>query len=156
LYQAAGYKDKDFEDIPVRMPVSLSEELDTKPYVQTAWKKLCQLNGPITTEDQARKYIQFYAYLSSLVDREIARVLLELDRNGYKDDTLIIRISDHGDMAMAHGMQRQKMYNVYRETLNIPMIFSNPNLSPQTTESLSGLVDIMSTLATIAGADPSK
>ena len=58
-------------------------------------------------------------------------------------------------MAMAHGMQRQKMYNVYRETLNVPMIFSNPKLFPKgkTTNSLSSLVDIMPTLATIAGVD---
>ena len=28
--------------------------------------------------------------------------------------TLILRISDHGDMTVSHSYQRQKMYNVYR------------------------------------------
>ncbi len=155
LYEAAGYKDEDFENIPVHMPVSLMENLDTKPYVQTAWKRLCQTNGPILRPEEAKKYIQFYAYLTSLVDQEIVKVLDALDDNGFTPDTLIVRISDHGDMAMSHGMQRQKMYNVYRQSLNIPMIFSNPKMypEPQTTEALSGLIDLMPTLANIAGVD---
>lgn len=155
LYKAAGYKDADFEHIKVKLPVSLHESLDTKPYVQTVWKKMCQGNGPIQTEEKARKYIQFYAYLTSLVDKEINKVLHALDENNLTDDSLIVRISDHGDMGMAHGMQRQKMYNVYRETLNVPMIFSNPKLYPEPleTDSLSGLIDLMPTLATVAGVE---
>jgi len=157
LYQAAGYNDEDFENIKVFLPISINEELDTKPYAQTAWKRLCQANGPIQTEAKARKYIQFYAYLTALVDKEINRVLTTLDNNKLTEDTLIIRISDHGDMSMAHGMQRQKMYNVYRQTINVPMIFSNPKLYPEalTTDSLSSLIDIMPTLATIGGVDKS-
>jgi len=155
LYKAAGYKDEDFDSIPVELPVSIDEDLSTKPTVQTAFKKLCQANGPIKTKEKAKKYIQFYAYLTSLVDKEIAKVLHSLDENGLTDDTLIVRISDHGDMSMAHNMQRQKMYNVYRQTLNIPMIFSNPILFPeaQETHSLSGLIDLMPTLATVAGVN---
>ena len=48
------------------------------------------------------------------------------------------------------------MYNVYRQTLNVPMIFSNPVAfkGGQTTESLSGLIDVMPTLANIVGIEP--
>jgi arylsulfatase A-like enzyme len=58
-------------------------------------------------------------------------------------------------MAMAHRMQRQKMYNVYRETLNVPMIFSNPVAFPeaQTTQAMAGLIDLMPTMADIAGVN---
>ena len=50
------------------------------------------------------------------------------------------------------------MCNVYRETLNVSMIFSNPKLFPKgkTTKSLSGLVDIMPTLATFAIVDKKR
>lgn len=158
LYKQAGYDESDFVHIDVKLPLTVNESLDTKPSVQTAWKELCQLNGPILDEDRAKKYVQFYAYLTSLVDKEIDKVLNALDANNLTDDTLIIRTSDHGDMAMAHGMQRQKMYNVYRETLNVPMIFSNPKLFPEarTTNSLSGLIDIMPTIASIVGVEPDK
>ncbi len=156
LYRAGGYADRDFDKIPVLLPETLNESLDTKPTVQSAWKALCQLNGPINDEKTARKYVQFYAYLTALVDKEINKVLGALSGNGFADDTLIVRISDHGDMAMAHGMQRQKMYNVYRQSLNVPMIFSNPKVfpEPQTTEALAGLIDLMPTLARVAGVDP--
>jgi choline-sulfatase len=152
-YKYAGYRDRDFEDIPVKLPGTLSEKLHTKPTVQKKWRELTQAAGPIKSRGKARKYLQFYAYLTSLVDQEFMRVLEALDRNHFTEKTLIVRISDHGDMAMAHGMQRQKMYNVYRETLNVPMIFSNPRAFPkaQTTQALAGLIDLMPTMADIAG-----
>lgn len=158
LYQQGGYTDADFDQIPVSMPVTLNEDLSTKPFVQSQWKKVCQLNGPIQTEDKARKYVQFYAYLTSVVDKEINKVLNALDDHHYTDNTLIIRTSDHGDMAMAHGMQRQKMYNVYNEALNVPMIFSNPVLfrEPRETDALAGLIDLMPTLANITGVSSDK
>lgn len=152
-YKYAGYRDRDFEDIKVKLPGTVSEKLHTKPTVQKKWRELTQVAGPIKTPAKARKYVQFYAYLTSLVDQEIMKVLNALEDNNFTDTTLIVRISDHGDMAMAHGMQRQKMYNVYRETLNVPMIFSNPRAFPkaQTTQALAGLIDLMPTMADIAG-----
>jgi arylsulfatase A-like enzyme len=156
-YKYAGYRDKDFDDIKVKLPGTVSEKLHTKPTVQKKWRELTQVAGPIKSHAKARKYLQFYAYLTSLADQEIMKVLKALDHNNFTDKTLIVRISDHGDMAMAHGMQRQKMYNVYRETLNVPMIFSNPRAFPkaQTTQALAGLIDLMPTMADIAGVKAS-
>lgn len=152
-YQYAGYEDSAFDKIKVKLPKTLNEILTNKPKVQQKWLELCQAVGPINTEDEARKYLQFYAYLTSVVDKEIEKVLNALDKAGLTEDTLIVRLSDHGDMAMAHGMQRQKMYNVYRETLNVPMIFSNPIAFPkaETTDALAGLIDLMPTIAEIVG-----
>ncbi len=98
-------------------------------------------------------YVRFYAYLNKVVDREIMKVLDALEASGKTKDTLIFRMSDHGEMAMAHGRQRQKMYNVYQETINVPMIFSNPILyrKPEMTDSLGSLIDVLPTLATVAG-----
>ncbi|MBL4704796.1 MAG: sulfatase-like hydrolase/transferase [Flavobacteriales bacterium] len=157
LYKQGGYKDSDFDQIPVALPKTVNESLETKPTVQQVWKNICQATGPINDEEKAKKYVQFYAYLTSVVDKEINKVLDALEENGFTEDTLIVRISDHGDMAMAHGMQRQKMYNVYRQSLNIPMIFSNPILfpEPKMTNSFAGLIDLMPTMANIAGVDTS-
>jgi arylsulfatase A-like enzyme len=50
------------------------------------------------------------------------------------------------------------MYNTYQQTLNVPLIFSNPRLfpKPKSTEALAGLIDLMPTLASFAGVDPSQ
>jgi hypothetical protein len=48
---------------------------------------------------------------------------------------------------------RQKFYNIYRETLSVPLIFSNPRLYPRPvrTDALASLIDVLPTLATIGG-----
>ncbi len=155
LYELGGYKDSDFEGINVKLPTTWNEKLDTKPKIQTTWQTLLQGFGEIKTEEVATNYVKFYAYLTSLVDTEIAKVLKALKANPKTKDALIIRVSDHGDMAMSHGMMRQKMFNAYQQTINIPMIFSHlsdPDMfSGKTTESFAGLIDLMPTIAEIAG-----
>ena len=157
LYQAAGYKNSDFEHLPIEPPSTVNESLDTKPGAQAQFRTLSNLgNGVIDEKDEEkqRQYCQFYAYLCSEVDKQLAKVLDALDaRPGGREDSVIFRIADHGDMAMAHGRQRQKMYNVYQETLNIPFVVSNPRLfkKPETTDALASLIDILPTLATLGG-----
>jgi choline-sulfatase len=45
------------------------------------------------------------------------------------------------------------MFNAYEETINIPLIFANNQLfpAPQTSDSFAALVDVMPTVATLAG-----
>jgi arylsulfatase A-like enzyme len=73
---------------------------------------------------------------------------------GLHDDTLIVRTSDHGEMAMAHGGLRQKSFNVYEESLRVPLIFSNPRLFPEARQSdaLVSHVDLLPTLAALIDA----
>jgi arylsulfatase A-like enzyme len=156
-YQAAGYHDRQFDDLPIEPPATATESLDTKPKAQAEFRVLSnQGNGPIGTDepDLQKKYCQFYAYLCTEVDKQLGKVLDAVAaRPGGLDDTVIFRLADHGDMAMAHGCQRQKMYNVYQETLNVPFIVSNPLLfrERRETDALASLVDVMPTLATLAG-----
>lgn len=157
LYKAAGYHDRAFEDLPIEPPPTVNENLDTKPRAQAEFRALSNAgNGTIGEDDYdlQKGYCQFYAYLCQRADKELGKVLDALyARPDGKDETIVFRISDHGDMAMAHGRQRQKMFNVYRETLNVPFIVSNPRLfeEPAATDSFASLIDILPTLATIAG-----
>jgi choline-sulfatase len=156
-YLAAGYRDSDFAQLPIEPPETVGESLDTKPRAQAEFRVLAnQGNGVIGADDieKQRRYCQFYAYLCKEADAQLGKVLDALEaRPGCREDTVIFRISDHGDMAMAHGRQRQKMFNVYQETLNVPFVVSNPRLFPraETTDSLASLIDILPTLATLAG-----
>ena len=48
-------------------------------------------------------------------------VLLDTLANlGLTDETIVVRTADHGEMAMAHGGQRQKMFNMYQESVIVP------------------------------------
>src|SRR5699024_5700415 len=79
-----------------------------------------------------------------------------VEANGLREDTIIIHVSDHGEMGMSHGGMRQKVFNAYEETMLVPLVISNPGMFPTgvTTDALSSLVDLMPTLATIAGVTP--
>jgi len=67
--------------------------------------------------------------------------------------TIVIRVSDHGEMGLSHGGLRQKLFNAYEETIRVPIVISNPKYFPKPvqTDAIASLVDIMPTLATLAG-----
>jgi arylsulfatase A-like enzyme len=139
------------------------DDLTTKPSIQTVIRNTytttyADNNGisPVPTmldPDDALNYLKFYAYLNYLSDRKLAEIYSYLSTNNMLDNTIIVRIADHGEMGMSHGGLMEKDCNFYRETTNVPIIFSNPVLWPTAVESdaLMGLVDIMPTLMSIAG-----
>lgn len=156
LYQAAGYHDRMFWDLPIDRPPTWDEDLSTKPRAQRQFRVLANAgNGPITADDADAQlgYCRFYAHLCRHVDRQIEEVLQALRESTLRDDTYIVRISDHGDMAMAHGLQRQKMFNMYEETLNVPFVISHPHAleGGRTSNALVSLIDLLPTLANLAG-----
>jgi choline-sulfatase len=158
-FEKGGYRREDFEHLPIDLPPNIEDDLATKPSVQASMRQLLAIwGGHVRTRDRQLNYARFYAYLCQQVDQQILKLLAALDANGLTDDTIVVRTSDHGELAMSHGRLRQKFYNVYRETLSIPLIVSNPRLypEPQTTDSFAGLVDLLPTLATVAGAPESE
>jgi len=109
---------------------------------------------PLPSTDQ-RDYVNFYAYLHKVVDKHIGAVIDALEAvPGLRDSTVVFRTADHGELGLSHGGLRQKMYNAYQETMNVPLVCSNPLLFPtaRTTTALASLVDLMPTLAALSNA----
>jgi choline-sulfatase len=115
--------------------------------------------GPLRNERMRRDYVSFYAYLHRLVDEKIGRLVRALgdadDPGSLRSRTVVVRCADHGEMGLSHGGLRQKMFNVYEETIRVPLVISSPALfdRPVETGALASLVDVFPTLATLAGAD---
>jgi arylsulfatase A-like enzyme len=113
--------------------------------------------GPLRTRREQLDYVNFYAYLHSVVDRKIGRILSALgsadDPESLRSRTVVVRTSDHGEMGLAHGGLRQKAFNAYEETINVPLVVSNPLMFPEAREtaSLASLVDILPTMLSLAG-----
>ena len=150
-----GYHKEDFERRALDLPPSWDEDLEdnNKPSAQAQLLGVSAAGlGPLPTPEDKLNYLNFYGTLCERIDRQIEGVLdLFFDgerTNAFFDDTLIIRMSDHGEMGMSHGGMRQKAYNVYEETLRVPMVWSNPDLFPEpmVTNSLMSLVDLLPTL----------
>ena len=157
-YEVGGYSDGEFRDLGVGLPPTLEEDLSSKPSAH-ALMKIGQASylGPLKDRRAKLDYVNFYAYLHRVVDEKIARILAALgdasDPQSARARTLVVRTADHGEMGLSHGGLRQKMFNVYEETLRIPLVVSNPTLFPRAaaTDAPAGLVDVVPTLATLMG-----
>jgi arylsulfatase A-like enzyme len=141
-------------DVGIGLPGSLGDDLATKPGVQTQAKHLYDYGlGPLPDADKQLKYVNFYAYLQTIVDGQLDTILQTLEDRGLTESTLVVRTADHGEVGLSHAGLRQKMFNIYEECLNIPLIFSNPLLFPTAaaTSAYATLVDVLPTLASLCG-----
>lgn len=143
----------------LELPPTVDEHLlpNHKPTCQQ--ELLIKLNGlgVLATDAQRRAYLNFYGNLMKLVDGHLQRLLDVFNANpageALRTNTLIVRTSDHGEMAMAHGGMRQKTFNCYEETIRIPLIWSNPELFPtgRVSHDLVSHVDFLPTLCNLLG-----
>ena len=113
------------------------------------------------TDDWFQSYGQFYAYLHTLADREIERVLKTLDDSGLADDTIVVFLSDHGEYGGVQGGMIEKWHTAYDQILHVPVVFSNPQLNPKTDDlkevsQLTSHIDILPTLMGLAGFETPK
>jgi len=140
----------------IDLPLTLGENLaaNFKPTAHQQTLQLLNIGlGVLTTEVAQSRYVNFYAYLQKVVDAHLGAVLDALDaKPTVRDNTLVIRFADHGELGLSHGGLRQKMFNAYEENLRVPLVFANPVLFPQSvqTAALASLVDLMPTLASLA------
>jgi choline-sulfatase len=161
-YLRGGYGAGEFRDLGVALPPTVDEDLGTKPAVHALMRMgAAAYLGALRTRQQKLDYVNFYAHLHRVVDRKLARLLAALgdaeDPGSLRSRTVLVRCSDHGEMGLSHGGLRQKMFNAYEETINVPMVFSNPVLfgaEGTTSDALVSLVDILPTLLRLAGRKP--
>ncbi len=141
-------------------PPNYTDDLSTKPRVQSDWRRgYGVLMGKIEEDnpDDWRRYLDFYTACIEDVDRHIGMVLDALEKSGQADNTIVVFTSDHGDMGGSHQL-RAKGPMAYEEVINIPMMFSWPGHIPEgvTTEALAANVDILPTLTSRTGVSNSN
>ncbi len=157
-YSAAGYSDEWLEG-DIGLPATVDEDLRLKPRAQGAFLKIFDLSGRLRNSAQQRHYLNFYGSLMKSSDDYLVNVLAALGSvpttSGATllDDTLVIRTADHGEMGLAHGGLRQKNFNVYEESIRVPLVYSNPRLftRPRRSDAMVSHVDFLPTLAGLVG-----
>lgn len=76
------------------------------------------------SNDDWRQYLHAYYRLVEAVDGEIAKIVDELDRQDYWDNSVIIFTSDHGDGMAAHHWNQKTA--LYEECANVPAVICLP------------------------------
>jgi choline-sulfatase len=157
-YERGGYSRQEFRELGVELPPTVDEDLSSKPAVHSLMRMgMTAYMGALRSREAMLDYVNFYAYLHRLVDAKIGRILRSLgpadDPGSLRSRTVVVRCADHGEMGLSHGGLRQKTFNVYEETINVPLVVSNPLLfaEPARTAALASLVDILPTALSLAG-----
>lgn len=106
-------------------------------------------------------YNQFYAYYQYLADLQLNRILKALDDNGLAENTIIVFLSDHGDMTGAHGGMIQKWHTAYEEAVRVPLVISSPLVNANKDEMRvihqpTSSIDVAPTLVALAGFDANQ
>jgi choline-sulfatase len=157
----ANYRDQYPECVTqgIGLPATWNERLreNHKPGCQPESTEMWSVRfGTVRSPERMRDYVNFYAYLHKRSDEDMGTVLdaLEADKALW-EKTIVVRLSDHGEMGLAHGGMREKAYNAYEETLHVPLVVANPKLFPKAvqTDCLASTVDLMPTLAGLAGIE---
>jgi arylsulfatase A-like enzyme len=91
------------------------------------------------------------------IDDAVGAVLKALDNNGYRDDTVVIFTSDHGDHLGDHRLML-KGAEQYQSIVRVPFIWSDPQVKarPKRTEALGSTIDIGSTVLERARIEPAS
>ena len=146
IYETYRFPDREafFRDICPQLPANFAptDHLPdgmpghTSPYTKEQW--------------QMHRWV--YNRLIEEVDTDIAPVLLALESSAFKDNTIVVFLSDHGDMDGSHLREHKSV--PYEEAQLVPLVFSGPGIRSGVIDSQSSVnagVDFMPTLCDLAG-----
>ncbi len=96
------------------------------------------------------KVRQNYAAALENIDRNVGRIIDEIERSGRLEDTIIVYTSDHGEMLGDFGLYGKS--NPHRGAVDIPLVISGPGIHKgRISDVLVELQDLTSTMVEAAG-----
>ena len=103
------------------------------------------------SEDQVRGLRRGYLGCVTYVDRQLARILVALDKVGARQDTNVIYTTDHGEMLGKFGMWWK--CTLLEDAARVPLIAAGPDFpSAARVQTPVSLMDLQATLFRIFGA----
>jgi len=130
-------------------------ELDDKPVYQRldhqwAHDEPGYFHVAAMTDDDRRQVTAAYYAMIELIDEQVGRMLAALEETGQLENTIVIFMSDHGEMLGDHGLYL-KGPHFYEEAVRCPLIVSWPGKFKQDLRS-DGLVELVDLVPTLLEA----
>lgn len=106
------------------------------------------------TDDDRRLVTAAYYAMIELIDDQVGRMLEALEQTGQADNTLVIFMSDHGEMLGDHGIYL-KGPHFYDQAVRVPLVMRWPGHFQENlqADALVELVDLAPTLLEAAGLE---
>ncbi len=140
MYEAA-----DIPEPPNFGPQPNKPRANTASYYHQLWKDYGE-----TWEPWKDSMAVYWGYCS-MMDMLFGRLLSALEDEGVLDNTLVIFISDHGEMLGSHGLWHKMM--PYEEAIRVPLLMRFPEMITPGLRSPANvsLVDLPSTILSLVG-----
>jgi arylsulfatase len=106
------------------------------------------------TDDDRRQVTAAYYAMIELIDDQVGRMLETLEETGQLENTVVIFMSDHGEMLGDHGIYL-KGPHFYDEAVHVPLVLSWPGRfkAGLKSDALVELIDLVPTLLEAACLD---
>jgi arylsulfatase A-like enzyme len=136
------------------LPNYTEGELENKPIFQRIDHRGAYGGGGLsfadTTDHEHQRITAAYYAMVENLDANIGRILDYLESSGQRENTLIIFMSDHGEMLGDHGIYYKGPY-LYDSLTKVPLIISWPAVFQQSVVS-SALVELVDLAPTVLNA----
>jgi len=140
-----------YEHAPALLPVVDRMDFgDQDPHSQRLMIACDDASYRITDEMIARSRQAYYANIS-YVDEKVGELIDILDRTRMLEDTAILFVSDHGDMLGERGLWFKM--NFFEGSARVPLMVCAPGLPAGPYAQPVSTLDVLPTLAAIAGID---
>ena len=106
--------------------------------------------GRDSPPDLAKEMIRAYYASTSFMDAQVGRVLDALEKNGLRDNTIIVFFGDHGYHLGEKG-KWSKAYSLYEIGLRVPLLIALPKGKAGSSPRPVQLQDLYRTLADLCG-----
>jgi choline-sulfatase len=138
------YHHKDI-DMPAVPPIPY-DQLD--PHSRRLYH-VCALGEYAQTEERVRNARHAYYGAISYIDDKVGLLLQALENTGLRDNTIILFISDHGEMLGERGLWYKMSF--FEWSARVPIVFHAPGrYAPRRVDQPVSLVDLLPTITEIA------
>jgi arylsulfatase A-like enzyme len=131
-------------------PHFVENDIQNQKELEAAGAKF-QTKAANLSEEEGRLIQGTYYALVELIDDQFGRLMNYLEESGLRNDTMVLFMSDHGEMLGDHGLIR-KGCRFYEGSVHVPLVTSWPDGFSKDIRSpaLVELIDIAPTLLNIA------
>lgn len=136
----------------LRLPDNFNRLGENKPEIHRNFQGVWGIGT--CPEEQQRRLIGSYLGYVACIDAQVGRILAVLEELGLAEETMVIFVSDHGDMLGAHGLYDKGPF-MYDDIYRVPLMVRWPGVAaPGRSEALVYNMDLGATMWDLAGGEP--
>ena len=138
----------------VRVPDNFADDFLLQPFGVQSYKEIIDLNYGRVPDEREDLWLKRRNYLINcmrLVDRQFGRVLETLDRLDLWENTIVLLLSDHGEMNGAHRMAQKGAIHFDEAAVVNLTVCAPGGPQGQRTKAVASLLDLTPTLLALSG-----